>query len=193
MKTLQFNQNDQGYLFLSDLQTGKLFYPCEPDGNFIDVLPEDFKEIHFVTDAFEIYPVAFINETGLGWIANAINAFATIGSSIIGARTTKKANEAIESQLRIQQQIETLKAQSAERQAALLNQQQSGGLSPGEIIGLGVAGIAVIGSVIFLLTSTNGETKTGSDNQDKAQSDTSKKLTSQKRKLYNHSISENAK
>ncbi len=158
MRSLQFNKNNQGFLVLSDLESGQLFYPCDSTGNFLTVLPEDYQSIQYVGNGIEIFPVTFITEDGLGWISSAVNAIAQIGAGIIGSRATKKANESAERQLQTQQQIEFLNAQTAERQAALLSQQQKG-LSTGEMIGIAVAGAAVIGSILYLVAASSNDTK----------------------------------
>lgn len=157
MRSLQFNKNNNGYLVLSDLGSDQLFYPCDSAGNFLNVLPENYQSIQFVGDGIEIFPVNFISESGLGWIANAINAVASIGASVIGSRSTKKANESAERQLQTQQQIELLNAQNAERQAILSQQQK--GLSTGAMIGIAVAGAAVLGGILYLVSASSNDTK----------------------------------
>lgn len=156
MRTLQFNINKDGFLILSENETGKLFYPTDVAGNFLNVPPESFQSIQFVGDGIEIFPISFISEVGLGWITNAINAAATIGSSIIGSNATKKANQSAEKQLQTQQQIELLKLQASERQNALMTKPQNG-LSTGSIIAIGVAGVAVVGTILYLVTTSKTE------------------------------------
>lgn len=154
MKTLQFNTNSDGNIVLSDSENGQLFFPSDIQGNFLNVRPENYQSIQYVANGVEIFPVDFITEAGLGWLANAINAVASISSSIIGSQASKKANQSAELQLQAQQQIELLRAQTAERQNALINQQQSG-MSSGEIIAIGVAGVAVVGAILYLVSTAN--------------------------------------
>lgn len=155
MKSLQFNENSQGYLVLSDLETDQLYYPSDATGTFLNVPASQYQSIQFVSNGSDIFPVNFIGEGQLGWIANAITAVASIGSSIVGNRTSKKANESAEKQLQTQQQIALLNAQSAERQAALLNQKK--GLSTGAIVGIVIAGSAIVGAVLYLVSTSNKE------------------------------------
>ena len=152
MRTLQFNQNSEGYLFLSDTQTNQLFYPSDMDGNFLNTRPEFYISIEFVSDGLNVYPVNFISESGLGWIAAAVNALANIGTAIIGSRASKNANESAERQLQTQHQIQLIAAQNVERQQALQNQSQSSTLSAGEMVGIAMAGVAAVGSIIYLVT-----------------------------------------
>ncbi|MEQ1586549.1 MAG: hypothetical protein ABL895_11765 [Cyclobacteriaceae bacterium] len=154
MRSLQFNKNNQGHLVLSDMESGQLFYPCDSAGSFLNVLPENYQSIQFVGDGTQIFPVNFITEDGLGWISAAVSAVASIGAGIIGSRSTKKANESAERQLQMQQQIELLNAQNAERQATLLSQQQQG-LSTGAVVGFAMAGVAIIGSILYLVSSND--------------------------------------
>lgn len=128
MRSLQFNENNQGYLVLSDLESGQLFYPSD--------------------------------ETGLGWLSAAVNSLANIGSAIIGSRASKNANESAERQLQTQQQIQLIAAQNTERMQALQNQSKSNTLSTGEMVGIAIAGITVIGSILYLVSSTNGNQET---------------------------------
>lgn len=153
MKTLQFNSNAKGNLVLSDTGTGELFYPSDSDGNFLDFVPEQYLSIKFVSNGTEIFPLSFLSEGGLGWLANAINAIASIGSSIFSNKASKEANQSAERQLQAQQQIELLRA---ERQAALINQPQAG-FSTGTMVAIGVAGAAIIGSLIYLVSSNQKE------------------------------------
>lgn len=158
MNTLNIDQTSNGVLIFSDPMTGALYHPCDENGIFIDLKPKDYQFVNFVSNGFDIFPINFFSENQLGWISQAISAVASIGSSLIGKSASKQANQSAEKQLRLQEQIESLKAQSAERQAALLNQQQSS-LSTGTIIGLGVAGVATIGSVLYLIFSSSNEKK----------------------------------
>lgn len=157
MRSLQFNKNAAGHLVLSDVDTSELLYPSDFSGTFINVLPEDYLSIEFVSDGVSIYPVNFISEGGLGWISSVVNAVASIGASVIGSRSSKKSNESIERQLQLQQQIELLNAQTIERQAAL--QQNKNGLSTGEIIGIALAGVTVVGSILYLVSQTGNSKK----------------------------------
>lgn len=161
MNTLQFNKNQKGFLVLSDLVTGKLYYPADSIGNFINVEPRDFQSILFVSDGEELWPLDFISEKGLGWIASAINAVATIGSSIFGSSASKKANASAEAQLQTQLQIQQLASQTAERQAALQAQSnQNNGLSTPAKIGIGIAALGIVGTVIFLITKQDDSDET---------------------------------
>lgn len=152
MKSLQFDVNNQGFLILSDLETKKLYYPSDEDGNFLNVLPEFYLSIKFVSDGVDVFPVNFISEQGLGWITAAIGAVASIGGALIGKKTSKQANQSAEKQLQMQQQIALLQAQAAEREAA------NPKLSTGAVVGIAIAGVAIIGSILYLInTSTNRE------------------------------------
>jgi len=151
MKTLQFNLNSDGFLVLSDLANGKLYFPSDSNGNFLNFETKDFKSILFVSDGRDQWAIDFISEQGLGWIANAINAAATIGTSIVGSRSAKKSNVSAESQLQTQLQIQHLALQVRERESALQNPARPGDLSTTQKVVLGVAAAAIVGTVAFLV------------------------------------------
>lgn len=150
MKTLSVNEIGGRLIFNDDF--GQSYWPTDSDGNSIAVNPNNFSLVRYVTDGYRFYPITFHYGTGLGWIAQAIQAVASIGTSIIGSRATKKANESAEQQLLTQYQIETLRAQTAQR---LSQQQIQSEMTVGTKFAIGVAGAAVVGGLIYLLTSTN--------------------------------------
>jgi len=110
----------------------------------------------------------FISEQGLGWIANAINAAASIGTSIVGSRSAKKSNASAESQLQTELQIEHLALQVREREFALQNPASKGKLSTTQKVVIGVAAAAIVGTVAYLVSMPE-------ENED---SETEKKLKS---------------
>lgn len=117
IQKLQFNVNSKGFLVLSDVSTGKLYYPSTEDGTFINYTPDQYKSVKYVSDAVDVFPFQ-LEGSGLGWIGAAISAVGAIGGALIGGRTSKQANQSAERQLQTQLQMQQLAAMQAEREAA---------------------------------------------------------------------------
>ncbi len=158
MEKFKINQSSDGSVFLTD-STGKIYLPCTADGQYQAI---DLKSANFITnftDGELIYSIQNLNG-GLGWIAQAIQAGASIFGSISSSISAKKANASAERQMQLQNQALELQQRIQQQQAAFelqMNQSKSTGSSVMPVVLVGLAGLSIVGGIVFLFVNKKKE------------------------------------